>query len=58
MYKLSGELAVIVITIWWLQKLREGLAVSKPATQKVEEERFNCRKLNELEVRKQYQIKI
>jgi hypothetical protein len=47
----------MVITIWWLQKLGERLAVRKPAAQKVEGERFNCRRLNELEVRKQYQIK-
>jgi hypothetical protein len=40
MYGLSGELTVMVITIWWLQKLGERLAVRKPAAQKVEGERF------------------
>jgi len=39
-------------------KVREMLAVSKQATQKCDGERFNLRKLNELEVRKQYQIEI
>jgi hypothetical protein len=39
-------------------KAREILAVSKQATQKFDGERFNLRKLNELEVRKQYQIDI
>jgi len=39
-------------------KLREGVAVSKQAAQKFDVERFNLRKLSELEVRKQYQIKI
>jgi len=39
-------------------KVRERLAVSKQATQKSDVERCNLRKLNELEVRKQYQIKI
>jgi len=39
-------------------KARERLAVSKQATQKFDAERFKLRKLNELEVRKQYQIKI
>jgi hypothetical protein len=39
-------------------KVRERLAVSKQATQKFEGERFNLRKLNELEVRKRYQIEI
>jgi hypothetical protein len=34
------------------------LAVSKQAAQKVDFERFNLRKLNKLEVRKQYQIEI
>ena len=39
-------------------KVREGLAVSKQAAQKFDGERFNLRKLNELEVRKHYQIEI
>ena len=58
MYELSGELTVMVITIWLLQKIGERLAVRKPAAQKVEGERFNFRRLNELEVMKQCQIKI
>ena len=39
-------------------KVRENLAVSKQVTQKFDVERFNLGKLNELEVRKQYQITI
>jgi hypothetical protein len=39
-------------------KVRERLAIRKQAAQKSEMERFNLRKLNELEVRKQYQFKI
>jgi hypothetical protein len=39
-------------------KVRERLAVRKQAAQKLEGERFNLRKLNEWEVRKQYQIEI
>jgi len=39
-------------------KVREILAVSKHAAQKFDVEISNLRKLNELEVRKQYQIKI
>jgi hypothetical protein len=39
-------------------KVNERLAVSKQTTQKFEGERFNMRKLNELEVRKQYQIEV
>ena len=56
MYEVAGELTVILITVWSLQKL--GMAVSKQAAQKFDVERFNRRKLNELEVRKQYQIEI
>ena len=39
-------------------KVGERLALSKEAVQKFELERFNIRKPNELEVRKQYEIKI
>jgi hypothetical protein len=39
-------------------KVRERLAVIKQAAQKFDAERFNLKKLSELEVRKQYQIKI
>jgi hypothetical protein len=39
-------------------KFREILAVSKQEAQKLCEERFNLRKLNELEVRKRYQMEI
>ena len=39
-------------------KVRERLAVNKQAEEKCDGERFNLRKLNELEVRKQYQIEI
>ena len=41
MYKVSGELTVILITIWWLQKL-----VSKQEPQKFDGEKFNLGKLN------------
>jgi hypothetical protein len=39
-------------------KVRERLAVVKQSAQKFDVERFNLRRLNELEVRKQYHIKI
>jgi hypothetical protein len=39
-------------------KVRERLVVIKKAAQKFDAERFNLKKLSELEVRKQYQIKI
>ena len=39
-------------------KVRERLAVRKQVAQKSNGGRFNLRKLNDLEVRKQYQIEI
>ena len=39
-------------------KIRERLAVSKQAAQRFDGERFNLRKLNELEVGKLYQVEI
>ena len=39
-------------------RVRVRLAVSKQTAQNFDGERFNLRKLNELEVRKQYQIEI
>ena len=39
-------------------KFRERLAVSKQETHEFDSERFNLKKLSELEVRKQYQMKI
>jgi hypothetical protein len=49
---------VILITIWQLQKVGERLAVSKHGAKKFDEERFNIRTLNELDVSKNYKIKI
>ena len=39
-------------------KIRERLAVSKQKAQKLDGERFNLRKLKDLEVKKQYEIEI
>jgi hypothetical protein len=39
-------------------EVREGQMVSKKAAEKLDVERFNLKKLNELDVRKQYQVKI
>ena len=41
-----------------MAKVRERLAVRKQAEQKSDGGRFNSRKLNDLEVRKQYQLEI
>ena len=47
---------MILIIIWWLQKFKKRLAVSKEESQKFHVERVNPRNLMELEVRKKYQI--
>jgi hypothetical protein len=39
-------------------KVRERLAVSKRAAQKIDTERFNVKKLNEGDVKEQYQLTI
>ena len=49
---------MILIIIWWLQKVRERLAVNKQAAQKFDWERFNLGKLNELQVMKRYLTEI
>ena len=41
-----------------IAKVREQLAVGKQATQRFDRQRFNFKKLNEPEVREQYQIEI
>ena len=41
-----------------MAKVRERLAVGKQAAQKFDRQRFNLRKLNEPEVKEQYQIEI
>jgi len=41
-----------------IAKVREKLAVGKQAAQRFDRQRFNWRKLNEPEVREQYQIEI
>jgi len=56
-YDLSGELTVILIAVLVVAKVREILAVSEPAAQKFDVERFDLRKLSKLEVSKQYKIK-
>jgi hypothetical protein len=41
-----------------VENVRKRLAVRKQAAQKFDEVRFNLRNLNDLEVRKQYQMEI
>ena len=41
-----------------IAKVRERLAVGKQVAQRFDRQRFNLRKLNEPEVREQYQVEI
>ena len=41
-----------------IAKVRDRLAVGKQAAQTLDRHRFNLSKLNELEIRKQYQVEI
>jgi hypothetical protein len=57
MSDLLVELTVILTIIWWFQKL-DRLSVSKQAAQKFYMERFSIKKLNDVEVKEEYQDKI
>jgi hypothetical protein len=48
MFDRSGQQIVIVTIIWWWQ-VRERLAVNKQRSQRFDIERFNLKKLNEVE---------
>jgi hypothetical protein len=60
MYEVSRELIATLISDHYLvfAKVRERFAVRKQVAQKFDGERFNLRKLNDWEVRNQYQIEI
>jgi hypothetical protein len=54
MYEVSEELGVILIIMWWLQKLGKDWQQVNKQHRGWMGKRFNLRKLNVLEVRKQY----
>jgi len=58
MHRVSGGAECDADRYLVVAKVRERLAVGKQTAQMFDRERFNLRKLNELEVRKQYQIEI
>jgi hypothetical protein len=50
-------MTVILAKVWWLKrKLRERLSVIKRATQKFDMQRSYLKKLNDTEVKEQYQL--
>ena len=53
MYEFSGGADCDIVHCLVVVKVRERLAVSKQAAQKFDGQRFNLRKVNELELRKQ-----
>jgi hypothetical protein len=57
MYTPSGELAVSLVTIRWLQS-EEKIGNKQTIRTEFNTEEFNLSKLSDLEVRKQYQMKI
>jgi len=58
MYKVSGGAYCDTDHYLVIAEVTERFAVSKQAAQKFDWERFNLRKLNELEITKQYQTEI
>jgi hypothetical protein len=58
MYDPSGELTVRLIIIWCLQKLGKYCWQGNKQHKKSDVERFNLKKLSEMEVRKQFQIEL
>jgi hypothetical protein len=50
---LSGKLTVILIIIWWLQNFGKECR-QRNKQQKSDVERFNIKRLSEMEVRKQF----
>jgi hypothetical protein len=57
MFDHSGQQTVILNTIWW-SKVRERPAVNKQRSQRFRMERFNLKKLNEVEGKEQYHIEV
>jgi nitrogen fixation-related uncharacterized protein len=58
MCEVSGELIVILITIWWLQKIGKFWQEVNKHHRILMRKDLISRKLNELDVRKQYQFAI
>jgi len=58
MYDFSRKMIVITDQYLGVEKIRKRLAVNRKAVQKFDGERFNLKKLNELKLRKQYEIDV
>jgi hypothetical protein len=57
-FDFSGEKIVIIDPCLVVEKLRKRLTVSKQITHRVHMERFNLKKLKELEDKEHYRVKI
>jgi hypothetical protein len=49
---------VILTTVWWWQKIRVRLAVSKQRSYRFHMQSFNLKKLNEIDGKEQHQVDI
>jgi hypothetical protein len=58
MFDLSGQQIVIVTTIWWWRKIRERLAVNKQRSHIFNMERFNHKKLKDVEGKEQFRVEV
>jgi hypothetical protein len=56
MYEDSGGLTLLRSLSGGMQNLDKTFSVSKQTAEKLNRERFNLRKLKDLEVKKQYQV--
>jgi hypothetical protein len=48
---------MILATIWWWQKFKERLAVNKQKSHRYHIERFNLKKLNEVEAKESVMLR-
>jgi hypothetical protein len=58
MFDHSGHYIVILTTIWWWQKVRERLTVNKQRSHRFHMERFNLKKLNQVESKEQFYVEV
>jgi hypothetical protein len=58
MFYHSGQQLVILTTIWYWRKFRERLAMNNQRSQGFCMERFNLKKLNNVEGREKYRLEV
>jgi hypothetical protein len=58
MFDHLGQQIVVVTIMWWRKKVRERLAVNKQRSHRFHVERFNLKKLNEVEGKEQFRVEV